>query len=128
MSPSEYKTILHDTLRAISPTVLEKYANLVMASEDPEVMRKFMLLSNDTLDAGVEKKIDPNANLPIFHINFLPAGGMQGTVTPAPLPTLSLDTGAIEDIQPRATKQTPTANDKLLQELLAGNPDIFDAC
>lgn len=66
----EFKSALHEGVRDALPTLLVRYYEMLMTTEDPEILRKGINLMIDTVDAKAERKQDAFANLPVFHFNI----------------------------------------------------------
>lgn len=86
----EFKTALHEGVREALPSLLTKYYEMLMTTQDPEILRKGINMMIETIDAKAERKQDAFAHLPVFHFNI--GRGIKVTaIEDDPLRTIDLE-------------------------------------
>lgn len=104
----EFKSALHEGVRDALPSLLTRYYEMLMTTQDPEILRKGINMMIETVDAKAERKQDAFAHLPVFH--FTIGRGVQVT--------------AIEDDPLRVLDMEPT--DAMLANRQVNQDVMFD--
>lgn len=76
----EYKEAMQALMREAGPRVFMAYYERLMDAENVKVddLRKGVELIINATDAALERKVDANANLPVFNITFdIKTGAME---------------------------------------------------
>lgn len=117
MTLAEFKQEYRDSLQDLAAAVTNRYAEAVLTTEDLPELRRAMEFLRDTLVLGEEKKVDPNAGVPVFNIS-INGGSVQIAQVSA-----EAQTAASQDVTFGAVEFTPSA---AMRANLAVNKDLTD--
>jgi hypothetical protein len=117
MTLAEFKQEYRDSLQDLAAAVTNRYAEAVLTTEDLPELRRAMEFLRDTLVLGEEKKVDPNAGVPVFNIS-INGGSVQISQSTAESPAQDATFGAVEFTPSAAMLANLAVNKDLSDEVI----------